>query len=247
MALSLELVPRDEDGFAEQLEALSAFKHHFSHLNIPDISRFKLRSWEACGLSRKVIPNSIPHIRAIDFNKNDPSPLFAIFRKYGFEEVLVVKGDMPQDMSRKAYPTSSIELIRVIKKEFPEMKVYAAFDPYRTGIQEEMRYVEEKAEAGCDGFFTQPFFDLRLLDIYSELLSGKKVFWGISPVTSEKSMAYWIATNRAYFPKDFLPSLDWNIQFFKKAKAHCDSRNFDMYLMPIKVSVEKYLAGLFAG
>ncbi len=246
MALSLELVPRDEDSFSEQLKALSKFRHHFSHLNIPDITRFKLRSWEACAFSRNVIPNSIPHIRAIDFDKHDPAALFSILRKYRFEEILVVKGDVPQDMSRKVFPTSSIDLIRVIKKELPEIKVYAAFDPYRTGIQAEMRYVDEKIEAGCDGFFTQPFFDIRLLDIYSELLCGKKVFWGISPVTSEKSMAYWIATNRAYFPKDFFPSLDWNIQFFKKAKAHCDSQHFDMYLMPIKVSVEKYLSGLFA-
>ncbi len=246
MALSLELVPRDEESFSEQLKSVGSFRNHFSHLNIPDISRFKLRSWEACALSRQIIPNSIPHIRSIDFSKNDPSELFMILRKYGFEEVLVVKGDVPQDMSRKVYPTSSIDLIRAIKKEFTTIKVYAAFDPYRTGIQTEMRYVDEKIEAGCDGFFTQPFFDIRLLDIYSELLCGKKVFWGISPVTSEKSMAYWIATNRAYFPKDFYPSLDWNIKFFKKAQALCNSQNFDMYLMPIKVSLEKYLSGLFS-
>lgn len=157
MALSLELVPRDEDSFTEQLQAVSLFKQHFTHLNIPDISRFKLRSWEACVISRSVIPKSIPHLRAIDFNKNDPSLLFSMIKKYQFDEVLVVKGDVPQDMSKAVYSTSAIDLIRVLKKEFPQLTVYAAFDPYRTGIQAEMKYAEEKTEAGCDGFFTQPF------------------------------------------------------------------------------------------
>jgi len=57
------------------------------------------------------------------------------------------------------------ELIRRIKREAPELTVYAGFDPYRSGVQAELEYAHAKLAAGADGLFSQPLFDERLLDV----------------------------------------------------------------------------------
>jgi methylenetetrahydrofolate reductase (NADPH) len=74
-----------------------------------------------------------------------------------------------------------------------------------------------KPGAAHDGFFTQPLFDLRLLEICTEMLRGKNVFWGIAPVVGERSQAYWETTNRVIFPCGFTPTLGWNRDFAAKA------------------------------
>jgi methylenetetrahydrofolate reductase (NADPH) len=127
----------------------------------------------------------------------------------------------------------------------PELRIFAAFDPYRTNIRFELDYVRAKENAGAEGFFSQPFFDLRLLEIYAEYLEGKQVFWGVSPVLSGPSRNYWESRNRAVFPKSFRADLFWNVDFGRRVLQFCESNQFNLYLMPIKINLEEYLAGLF--
>jgi methylenetetrahydrofolate reductase (NADPH) len=46
-------------------------------------------------------------------------------------------------------------------------------------------------DAGCNGFYTQPFFSLKVLDLWLEQLSDTEIWFGISPVYSDKSRKYW--------------------------------------------------------
>ncbi len=113
-------------------------------------------------------------------------------------------------------------------------------DPYRQGFRDEMAAVERKREAGADGFFTQPVFDLRLLAICSEMLRGSDVFWGVAPVLGERSKAYWETTNRVVFPANFMPTLDWNRSFASAALDAIRSAGDNVYFMPIRVNLAKY-------
>ena len=185
------------------------------------------------------------HFRAIDFDMYKPFPLTDFLKDHHIRKALVIEGDQPQDMKHAIYPTSSIDLIRKLKKEIGDIKIYAAFDPYRNNIRYELEYLQQKIEAGATGFFSQPFFDLRLLEIYSEYLEGQDVFWGISPVTGERTKLYWETRNRAVFPKSFIPTLDWNVQFGQKVIGFCQKSNSNLYLMPIKVDLTDYLKKLF--
>ncbi len=124
------------------------------------------------------------------------------------------------------------------------MKVYAGIDPYRTGIKTELDYVKRKLDAGAEGFFTQPFFDLRLMEIYRDLLAGLEVFWGISPVMSVRSKDYWDNLNNAIFPPDFEPTLQWNRDFARQALDFVERTDTNLYFMPIRVDLVKYLEGL---
>ncbi|MCL2130216.1 MAG: methylenetetrahydrofolate reductase, partial [Treponema sp.] len=102
-----------------------------------------------------------------------------------------------------------------------------------------------KEEAGADGFFSQPFFDLRLIEIYAEYLEGKNVFWGISPVISNASRNYWESRNRAIFPRSFKPDLRWNIDFGRRVLDFCRNTGFNLYMMPVRLDIGTYLAELF--
>jgi len=100
-------------------------------------------------------------------------------------------------------------------------------------------------DEGVEGFFSQPFFDLRLMEIYAEKLHNFEIFWGISPVITHKSKSYWESRNRAYFPKGFEPTMDWNLDFANKAMDFCRQTNGNIYMMPIRVNLEEYLSGIF--
>jgi len=131
--------------------------------------------------------------------------------------VLIVSGDPPQDFSRLVFPTTAIEMIAFIKFHSPATKVYAALDPYRTGIKQEIEYARKKRDAGADGFFTQPFFSIDLMKVYQDLLFNTEVFWGVSPVVGQKSKNYWESTNKAVFPSDYDFTIEGNQKFGRQA------------------------------
>ena len=245
MEISLEIVPRDYQLLHDTTAFLNSKIPQISTINIPDLLRFDIRAWEACKAINSNNFRTIAHIRAIDFDLHKPFPLKQFFIDNKIDTILVIQGDMPQDMTHKVYPTQTIDFIKKLKNEIPGITIFGAFDPYRNNIKFELDYLKQKVQAGADGFMSQPFFDIRLLEIYSEYLEGQKVFWGISPVTSLKSQNYWETRNRAIFPKSFKPTLEWNIEFGKNVIDFCNKNNFDLYLMPIKVDIEEYLLKLF--
>jgi len=249
MEIALEIVPRSPENLLLGAQEAAAFSS-ITIVNIPDLLRFPIRSWEACALLSKEGPETlsyIPHLRAIDFDLHKPFPHTELFISHGIRRVLVVAGDPPQDMRRRVYPTGTVEFIKKLKDEIPHLRVYGAFDPYRSNIRYELDYLKAKSDAGADGFMSQPFFDLRLLEIYAEYLEGRTVFWGLSPVVSESSRNYWEARNRAIFPKQFRADLGWNVDFGRRVLSFCGTHNFNLYLMPIKIDVHPYLRALFSG
>ncbi len=242
--ISIELVPRDLQTLSQEMQLVREKFPCIDTINIPDLLKFDLRSWAACCQAQRYFSHTIPHLRAIDFDLRQPFPLTELFHQNSIDTVLVILGDQPQDMSRRVYRTSSVELIRRLRQDLPELKIYAGIDPYRSGIKDELDYVKRKQDAGADGFFTQPFFDMRLMEIYSDLLEGTEIYWGISPVMSARSKDYWDNLNNAIFPPDFTPTLEWNRAFARQALAFSRQTDANLYFMPIRVDIEQYLTGL---
>lgn len=244
--ISIELVPRHIDQLQRELAAIEQTFADIDTVNIPDLLRFDVRSWQGCALAKKYVRHTIPHLRAIDFSKNDPFPLAGFLRQHQINEVLVVTGDPPPADEARQDGATSVDLIRMIKREMPEMKIYAAIDPYRNGIQKEIEYAQAKQDAGADGFFTQPFFDVRLMEIFWEQLPRFNIYWGISPVLTSGSRNYWTASNRAVFPATFEPTMAWNQAFGRQALAFARQSGTNAYFMPIRANVVDYLTGVFA-
>lgn len=241
----LEIVPRDINSVLQDVNFVKSNFHQITGINIPDLLRFDNRSWEVASSVRPIFSNVIPHIRAIDFDINNCENLIHTLKSHQIPSVVVIKGDPPTDMSKRVYPTTSIQMIKKLKKEIPQLRVFAAIDQYRVGIKNEFDYIELKKDAGADGFLTQPFFDMRLVDIFSEKLNGLEVYIGISPVITEKSQSYWESMNRAYFTKDFQPSMEWNVKFAKDVISYCSKNGMNAYLMPIRINLAEYLHHIF--
>ena len=111
MRISVELVPRNSTDLLADATTVRAVMPEASAFNVPDLSRFSLRSWEACALTSKLMP-SIPHIRAMDIPPGDEVPLARTILESGLSEVLVIQGDPPHDLSKRTYPVSSPKRMR---------------------------------------------------------------------------------------------------------------------------------------
>jgi methylenetetrahydrofolate reductase (NADPH) len=241
--ISVELVPRSRSGLRAELEQVRELGT-VDTVNIPDLLRFSLRSWQGCGLAQGLVRQAIPHIRAIDIDPKAPLHMAEALDEHGIREVLIIEGDPPADMGHQTYDVTSLEIIRKFRREMPHVTVWAGLDPYRQSFARERDYAEAKLEAGAVGVFTQPFFDLRLMELWAELLPECQVFWGATTVTSEKSLSYWRNRNKAVFPRGFEPTLDWNRRFAGELLAFARQAGGHAYFMPVRESVEAYLGGV---
>ena len=108
----------------------------------------------------------------------------------------------------------------------------------------EIEYVRAKLDAGADGLFSQPFFDLRLMEVWAELLAGCEVYWGVSPVMTPRQRRWWETKNQAVFPSDFESGAKWNQRFARATLDWARSRGANLYFMPIRTSLGDYLSAI---
>ncbi|AQS84142.1 MAG: methylenetetrahydrofolate reductase [Acetobacter aceti] len=239
--VSIELIPRNAEALTRDIQELRECLPFVDTINIPDIQRFSLRSWDAARMVQRNFSSVIPHIRAIDIDPKGPLPGLDT---PGLSEILIIQGDPPADLSRRVYPNTSDSIIRRYAREAPHLKIYAAFDPYRRAPYRELEEVARKRDAGACGFFTQPLFDTRMLDLCREWLRDETVFWGFSPVIGPKSRSYWETTNHIIFPHDFDPTLESNLRFARQAIAEVRAEGDSVYLMPLRIKLSNYLSPL---
>lgn len=243
--ISLELVPHDEGEFKATVESMVKYKDKIDIINVPDLLRLPIRSWEGAFMAQEHFPAVIPHIRAMDINLKESLPMKDYLREHNITEVLVIEGDPPQNMLHEIFATESTDVIRKFRAEMPEVTVYAGLDQYRSCMRHEYRRCERKLLAGAAGFFTQPFFDMRYLEIYHDMLDSMNVYWGISPVLAERSKNYWMRKNNVIFPKKFEPTLDWSVYFAREVLEFAAKHNENVYLMPIKANLDEYIGRVF--
>jgi methylenetetrahydrofolate reductase (NADPH) len=107
-------------------------------------------------------------------------------------------------------------------------------------VQDECDYIQRKVEAGAGGFFSQPFYDSRMIEIYAEQMQGLETYIGISPITTKASMNYWEVKNKVKFPKNFQPDYQWNVDFAHQVMALAAANDLHVYFMPIRIDLERY-------
>ena len=242
--ISLELVPRQRESFRKELQIAHNLFPSIDTINIPDILRYDIDSLEGAKVASDFFNHVIPHLRAAAIDKYEVLPFAEGLRQDGIDEVLVVLGDPSEKDRLKPSPCTTLELIKKFKRELPEIKVYAGIDQYRSTFKEEYEYIQQKNDAGADGFFTQPFFDLHLMEQYSKKLENIEVFWGVSPVTKLRSKYYWEEKNNVSFPKDFKPTLEWSRKFARNVIDFATQDSSHIYFMPIKTDIKAYLTGI---
>jgi len=243
MKFSFEIVPRTEQAFDQQYNFVSTLGEAISMINVPDIQRFDIRSWETGTKIDRTKHSFVPHFRATDFSLQS-GDIFRVIEENQLDHVLLVSGDPPEGIKREFYHTNVLDLIRVVKQKYPDITIHAGFDPHRNGLQEECDYVQRKKDAGASSFFSQPFYDIRLIEIYAEHLQDVETYIGLSPITTMSSKNYWEIKNKVKFPTSFRAEYDWNIDFSNKVIAMANDVGFNIYFMPIKIELEQYFGKL---
>ena len=242
----LELVPRDLDNLT-RLSKQSLARHSLiTGINIPDIKRINIRSYEAV---RHLLEHNIrclAHIRSQDSTLDEHIEIISPLVDLGLTEILIISGDPIKPGVVPTYKSTVLELVSELKSKFDFLNVYCGFDPYRQELNTEINYAYEKLAAGCDGLFSQPFFDIELADTVLSAFNHTQFFAGIAPVTTKASFEYWINVNKVAFPDTFKLDFEYNYKLAQELIGLATSYAQHCYLMPIRMPVAEYLSGVFS-
>ena len=134
---------------------------------------------------------TLAHLTCVSSTRETVRERIEDMKQAGIENVMALRGDIPEDMLGKKWEYHhAIELVRELKAHnfciggacYPEIH------PESINQKEDIKYLKEKVDAGCDFLTTQMFFDNNLL--YNFLYKIRQagitvpVIPGIMPITN---------------------------------------------------------------
>ena len=169
----------------------------------------------AANLRRKYQVEVLPHLTCVSSTKAHVHHMLEAFRAQGFENIMALRGDIPEGGSPASDYRYACELIRDIRA-FGDFCIGGACYPEGhvecRHKNEDILHIREKVEAGCEFLTTQMFFDnsifynylyrLRERDIHVPVLAG------IMPITNPKQVARSIALSGTVVPPRFRAIVD---------------------------------------
>ncbi|MBE6806633.1 MAG: methylenetetrahydrofolate reductase [NAD(P)H] [Ruminococcaceae bacterium] len=168
--------------------------------------------------SRYGVP-TLAHLTCVSSTHQTVSEKIAAIREAGIENVMALRGDIPadkqgEDRSRWDY-RYAIDLIRELK-EAGDFCVggacYPEIHPESETQADDIRYLKEKVDAGCDFLTTQMFFDNNLL--YNFLYKIREagitvpVIPGVMPITNSNQVERAIQLSGSFVPQRFKSLVD---------------------------------------
>ena len=158
---------------------------------------------------------ALAHLTCVSSTREKVHQVLKELKLRGVENVLALRGDIPQDGKvEKDYHYAS-ELIREIK-EIGDFCIGAAWYPEGHVESEnktkDIQHLQEKVEAGCDFVTTQMFFDNNILYNYLYRIREKgitvPVIAGIMPVTNVSQIRRICQMSGTYLPSRFKAIVD---------------------------------------
>ena len=158
---------------------------------------------------------ALAHLTCVSSTREKVHQVLKELKLRGVENVLALRGDIPQDGNvEKDYHYAS-ELIREIK-EIGDFCIGAACYPEGHVESEnktkDIQHLQEKVEAGCDFVTTQMFFDNNILYNYLYRIREKgitvPVIAGIMPVTNVSQIRRICQMSGTYLPSRFKAIVD---------------------------------------
>ncbi len=159
---------------------------------------------------------ALAHLTCVSSNKAEIKSQLDILRSRGIENILALRGDMPEGMSREHldYHYAS-ELTREIK-DYGGFCIgggcYPESHPESGTSFDDIRYLKEKVDAGAEFLVTQMFFDNDILYNFMyrirEAGIDVPVVPGIMPVTNPKSIKRICRISGSALPQRFCRIVD---------------------------------------
>ena len=163
---------------------------------------------------------TLAHLTCVSSTRETVREKIEEIKNAGIENVMALRGDIPvelenEDRSRWDY-THASQLVRELKAINPSFCIggacYPEIHPESANQKEDIKYLKEKIDAGCDFLTTQMFFDNNLL--YNFLYKIREagitvpVIPGIMPITNANQVARAIKLSGSFMPQRFKSLVD---------------------------------------
>lgn len=158
----------------------------------------------------------LPHLTCISSTKQQVHTMISRIREMGFDNIMALRGDIPEGGSPVHDYQYAAEMIREIREVDPEICIGGACYPDGhvecAHKDEDIQHVKEKVEAGCDFLTTQMFFDNSVYYNYLYRLRERgvtvPVLAGIMPITNPKQVSRSVALSGTTVPNRFRAIVD---------------------------------------
>lgn len=163
---------------------------------------------------------SLAHLTCVSSTKETVRARIEDFKRAGIRNVMALRGDIPQSMQGQDRAfwdyRHAVELVRDLKESGGDFCIggacYPEVHPESVNQKEDIRFLKEKVDAGCDFLTTQMFFDNNLL--YNFLYKIREagitvpVVAGIMPITNAKQVERAIKLSGSFMPQRFKSLVD---------------------------------------
>ena len=163
---------------------------------------------------------SLAHLTCVSSTRETVLQRIEDFKAAGVQNIMALRGDIPKEMqgadqSSWAY-RHAVELVREIRQSGGDFCIggacYPEVHPESANQSDDIKYLKEKVEAGCDFLTTQMFFDNNLLYnfLYKIRQAGIEVpvVAGIMPITNAKQVERAISLSGSFMPQRFKSLVD---------------------------------------
>ena len=162
----------------------------------------------------------IAHLTCVSSSRETVNERIEGMRAAGIKNVLALRGDVPESMKNddrsRWHFSHAVDLIRELKASKGDFCIggacYPEVHPESLNQKEDIRYLKEKIDAGCEFLTTQMFFDNNLFYnfMYKIREAGITVpiVAGIMPITNAKQVERAIKLSGSHMPQRFKALVD---------------------------------------
>lgn len=163
---------------------------------------------------------TLEHLTCVSSSRETVRERIQEIKEAGIQNIMALRGDIPKDLigaDRSHWDYQhAIDLIRELKEANPDFCIggacYPEIHPESANQKEDIKWLKEKVEAGCDFLTTQMFFDNNLL--YNFLYKIREagitvpIVPGIMPITNANQVARSIQLSGSFMPQRFKSLVD---------------------------------------
>lgn len=225
MSLSFEVFPPKKETSFESVriatEEIAALKPAFMSVTYGaggGISQYTIDI--AKNINEKFDVPMLAHLTCVSSSKETVASKIRDMEAAGIENVMALRGDLTPELMESDRSTwdykHAVELVRQLKETNPTLCVggacYPEVHPESATQKDDIKYLKEKVDAGCDFLTTQMIFDNNLFFnfMYKIREAGitVPVLPGIMPITNANQVERAIKLSGSFMPQRFKSLVD---------------------------------------
>ena len=163
---------------------------------------------------------TLAHLTCVSSTKAMVKEKIEAMKRAGIENIMALRGDVPADRindDRSSWDYRyAIDLVRELRESGYDFSIggacYPEIHPESENQKDDIRFLKEKVDAGCDFLTTQMFFDNNLL--YNFLYKIREagitvpVIPGVMPITRANQLERAIKLSGSFIPQRFKSLVD---------------------------------------